>query len=58
MNREMYLTLSDKLTDNEFIATAIEINQVQPNEEKQKNSLLQVNSEELGPFDRNSNPFE
>lgn len=54
----MYLTLSDKLTDNEFIATAIEINQVQPNEEKQKNSLLQVNSEELGPFDRNSNPFE
>lgn len=38
----MYLTLTDKLTDDEFIITAIETNQKNSND-VQKNSLLMVN---------------
>ena len=58
MNREMFVTLNDKLTDDEFISTAIELNQKLNKDDSTKNSLLMINSEEMGPYDRNSNPFE
>lgn len=51
----MYDTLNDKLTDEQYIGQAIEINE---KNDVKNNTLLQVKSNEKGPFDRDTNPFE
>lgn len=54
LNVQMFETLNQKLSDEQFIYTAIENNKKA--DESKNNTLVQMGSS--GPFDRESNPFE
>lgn len=55
LNVQMYDSLQDKLTDEQFISQAVENNK---KTEINNATLLQVKGKETGPYDRNNNPFE
>jgi hypothetical protein len=55
MNMQMYDTLSDKLTDEVFIGTAIDNNE---KNDVKNTTLVGIKADSKGPFDRRNNPFE
>ena len=54
-NLQLYDSLTDKLSDAQFIGQAIENNK---KSEVSNADLLQVKAKQTGPYDRNNNPFE